>query len=155
MKDGKHFKFKTNKQAQIFFLKCIHNNDVELPDDTSVQSQSTTYSNIVRRTYSFFDLLQLKELAQLLNEEKQFTIENRALIRIYEGHTIFSIFASQEKLFEHIAEKLKETKFRDEKDIFGNRIQNSFIRKLSIILNMPTEQNMYEPDQDGLYRTVC
>ena len=88
--------------------------------------------------------LLLKQIALNLKEGKEFTVDNDTLISIYEGHTLFSIFSIERKLYQYIAEQLKTSKFEDEIDSAGNVIQNNFLRKLAQVMNTPTVKNIYE-----------
>ena len=66
------------------------------------------------------------------------------MTRVYEGHSIFSIFENDEKFHQQIIEQLNSRKFPKEINSQGDLVENSLLRKLSLILNTPSLKNIYE-----------
>ena len=93
------------------------------------------------RSYSEIDLFALKKIHESIkNGQKIPQTDVQAYLSIYEGHTVFSIFANHIEVFDHILAHLKELEFHDEEDLNGHKVENNVSRKLYRILNRPTTQ---------------
>ena len=68
---------------------------------------------------------------------------------VYEGHSVFSIFEDKLKFHQEIVENLNNRKFQQEKDVYDNYVDNALLRKISMILNMPTIRNISSNTTNG------
>lgn len=91
------------------------------------------------RTFSELDLWQIKNISDTLDKRNKLTkIDSNTILTTFEGHTIFSIFWDRIQVFEQILSQLQEEEFEDEDDSNGQDTENSRLRRLYRILNLPT-----------------
>lgn len=64
-------------------------------------------------------------------------IDIESVLSTYEGHTIFSIFADQINVFEKILMQLDDMEFPEEDNFDGQDCENSILRRLYRIMNLP------------------
>ena len=60
------------------------------------------------------------------------------MLSTYEGHTIFSIFFDNIAVYEQILAQLGDMEFPSEEDFNGMDVENSTLRRLYRVLNLPT-----------------
>ena len=96
-------------------------------------------SGMLFRTFCEMDLFQLKDISDTLDKRNKLAkIDSNTILTIFEGHTIFSIFWDRIQVFEQILSQLQEEEFEDEDDSNGQDTENSRIRRLYRVLNLPT-----------------
>ena len=66
------------------------------------------------------------------------------ILSSYEGHTIFSIFWDSIDIYEQILNQLQEEEFPQEEDFNGLDCENSKLRRLFRILNLPTSDLLHK-----------
>ena len=64
-------------------------------------------------------------------------IDDETLTSSYLGHTVFSLFENNKKVYQLISESISSRQFAEEQDDEGNSIQHRMLRKLAIIMNTP------------------
>ena len=68
-------------------------------------------------------------------------IDDETLTSSYLGHTVFSLFDNNKKVYQLISESISNRQFTEEQDDEGNNIQHRMLRKLAIIMNTPILKN--------------
>ena len=89
-------------------------------------------SGMVFRTYSELDLYELEEINAQLKESsgKLPEIDPEAILSVYEGRTIFSIYFDQIQVYEQLHSQLTENEYEPEENYQGVEIESSYLRRL-------------------------
>lgn len=91
------------------------------------------------RTFCEIDLGQISKIQHSIKQgSKLDKIDLEAVLSTYEGHTIFSIFFDCMRVYEQILLQLQEEEFPLEEDFDGQDCENSKLRRLYRVLNLPT-----------------
>ena len=103
------------------------------------RDSTKTYTGMVYRTYSEVDLLEIQDIKNTLEKkEDMIYIDMETILSTYEGHTIFSIFQHYFEVYEKIYSQIREQEFKPESNVKKEEIENTALRRLHRILNMPT-----------------
>ena len=95
------------------------------------------FSGMLFRTFSELDLEQLHSVSQAIQQKLIISeIDPESVVCAYEGHTIFSIFWDNKKVYELIRDQTKAIKEADE-DQDGQEDNSNYMRRLYRILNLP------------------
>ena len=73
----------------------------------------------------------------LEGRKKLSDIDLTTVIATFGGNTIFSIYYEEIQVFEKIYSQLAELEFGDEVNKCGKMVENSYLRRLNHILQMP------------------
>jgi len=65
-------------------------------------------------------------------------IDDETILSSFEGHTIFSIYFDDIRVYEAILAQLSEVEFEDEENTLGDEIECSFLRRLIVVLKLRT-----------------
>ena len=65
-------------------------------------------------------------------------IDREAILAVYQGHTIFSIFQNDVRVFDQIHDQFAGGEFDEEEDLYGASAENSILRRLHRTLSLPT-----------------
>ena len=95
-------------------------------------------SGMLFRTFSEIDLNELLQVCVSLKKRMP-KIDQETIVCTFEGHTIFSIFQEHIAVYEQILSQLKDQEFENEQDGNGDDAENSFLRRLYRVLNMPVD----------------
>ena len=91
------------------------------------------------RTFSEIDLFELKKVSEaILHRKRMPSIDMKAIVSIFEGHTIFSIFQEHIDVYEQILYQLQQREFPSSEDFNGLTAENPYLRRLHRILLIPT-----------------
>ena len=62
----------------------------------------------------------------------------KTILSTFEGHTIFSIYFEDVRVYEQIYNQLSEMEFAEEENSAGLQVENSYLRRLIQILQLPS-----------------
>ena len=71
-------------------------------------------------------------------KEERFNLNDDTILATYQGHTVFSIFLYRLEAYENLLEDLSSREFDEQLNILHKPAENSFLRRLYRIINMPT-----------------
>lgn len=95
-------------------------------------------SGMLFRTFAEVDLQQLYIIFKKIESRQRLDdIDIESVLSTYEGHTIFSIFADQINVFEKILAQLDDMEFPEEDNFDGQDCENSILRRLYRVMNLP------------------
>lgn len=72
-------------------------------------------------------------------------IDETTIVSTFDGHTIFSIYHEDVRVYEQIYNQLTEKEFEDEENIQGQQVEQSYLRRLMQILNTPSNSLLPKP----------
>ena len=102
-------------------------------------------SGMLFRTFAEVDLFAMKEIFNAINGRQKIPITDpKSYLCIYEGHTVFSIFFDCIEVYEQILAQMQDMEFEQEEDLNGLDIENTVLRKLYRILNLPTTDFLHK-----------
>jgi len=64
-------------------------------------------------------------------------VDLETVLGCYEGHTFFSIFRKEVKVYEKVKAQLNEMEFDEVEDIDGTDVENNYLRRLHCALTLP------------------
>ena len=67
----------------------------------------------------------------------------------FEGHTIFSIYFEDVRVYEQIYSQFSEMEFEEEENSAGLQVENSYLRRLIQILQLPTTSLLSKYKKQG------
>ena len=91
------------------------------------------------RKHAEVDLQELKRIQDKISKRGRLDdIDLQSVLSTYNGHTAFSIFARENKFHERMLIQMQEGEFEDEMQEDESYLENSLLRRLFRILNLPT-----------------
>ena len=101
-------------------------------------------------TYAEIDILELLNVPKACRLLKD--IDLQTILSNFNGHTIFSIYFDNVKVFEAIQTQLEDLDLDDEEDMSGNIVENEKLRRLNKILALPTRDLLpeFEPKEEEI-----
>ena len=123
----------SNEKNGLHFKKEMRK---EISDEPEI---TTRFSGVIYQTYAEIDVCMLQQINSALAQRTKLPdISDKSLVSTFEGHTMFSLYYEDIRVYEQIYEHLAEKEFEDDENTLGVAVESAYLRRLMQILQMPT-----------------
>ena len=124
-------------------LSKILSKEITSHDPVFSKKYLKEYTGVLYQTHTLVELLDLRLAQLMIRRGEEMLFELDTTLSTYNGHTIFSIFIEEPEVYKQILRQYEMLEFPPEENSEKKMVENSVLRRLYRILEMPTA-----PDKD-------